>query len=252
MANKSKTTTIGKLYRKKNLIILLCLLFLSLSIVIAVLTYYGQSAGGFSIRLSEDAEAAGLELSTDPNFNTYSTRLIADSVQDVQPISYLDLQGDPVNEVKNTNGTYIPSTTRKGFVGYTFYVRNVGNEDAVLSSNFNLTTNDSNDNCDGDISDAIWVWVFYGEDDTAGTIYQKADTKTTDYPSSYPARTNFLNDTRVFTRSNTRIAVGETFKISVIVWLEGYDPDCVDSGEDSILGGKIRYAMQLTIRDAVI
>lgn len=244
MAKVERVATFGKLYRKRNLLIMLCLLFLVLSIALALLTYYGQNAGGFSIKLAEDADEMGLQLSTDPNFNTYSARLIADSVSDAQPIAYTQLiQDNVVSEVKSHSGTYIPQTNRKGFVGYTFYVKNTGSEDVYLTSTMSIVSSKN------DVDKAMWVWACFGDDDD-GQVYQAMDEQQSSsfsYPSDYPSRTYFSGN-NVFTKTEMRLSVNRTMKISIIVWLEGNDPDCTDS----IKGGTCRYAMKLSIHNIIV
>ena len=39
----------------------------------------------------------------------------------------------------------------------------------------------------------------------------------------------------------------EIKKYSIIIWLEGEDPDCVDTGNYSVKSGKIRFTMRFDI-----
>lgn len=202
--------------------------FLSLSI--GVITFYGQHAGNFVMSIDPDSFTRGIILSDDKDFFSPSPRLLANPVVDVKDVTYTWLK---LSDVKATDGDYIDSDYR--YVAYTFYVKNIGSE--TVDVGYQLKITDSYLNVD----QAVRILVI--EDEVTETMYQKPDSVPYNYPSEMPEATYFLSDTIICENRIVNLRPNMYKKFSVVMWLEGEDPDTVDS----IMGGMIKLQMKFSI-----
>jgi hypothetical protein len=231
---KHNVLTVGKLWTKKKLVTALLIFFLELSSIIALLTYYGQNVGCFTISLSKEVSNYNVYISTDEEFKSYSPRLICDSFTNAQQITYTIIN---TNYVRKANGIY--KGNGNTYVGYTYYVKNMGRETANLNFRMNIAQAEKN------AEDVLWVWYFEGNDDSSGRMFQKKDDLNNlpanweGYHSSYREREYFINDTTVFD-GRFDLKSQEVKKFSLIIWLEGDDPDV----NDQIVGGKINFNVE--------
>ncbi|HNZ50720.1 MAG TPA: hypothetical protein PLR16_01110 [Bacilli bacterium] len=201
-----------------------------LSIAIAIITFYGQQAGNFVMSIDPDSFTRGIILSSDDKFLAPSPRLLANPVIDVKDITYSWLK---LSEIKATDGDYIDEDYR--YVAYTFYVKNIGSETVDVGYHLKITDTYKN------VDEAVRILII--EDDTDEYLYQKPDTVPYDYPKEMPKANYFIDDEIVTRGKIANLRPHMYKKYSVIMWLEGEDPDCVDS----ILGGMIRIQMKFDI-----
>jgi len=228
--------TVKKIWTGRRLVSLLLVIFIALFGIIALLTYYGQNVGSFTISMSEKASNHSIYISTDPTFATYSPRLMCESLDEAKNIPYQMIK---YQYVKENNGTYISQD--KSYVGYTFYLKNMSNESVSLRATMNI------EQATQHVDDAAWIWFFQGEEDYTGTIYQKYENLTDKeqnekYPN-YRQRVFFKDDTTVFDRTIENVEPDEVIKFTMILWIEGQDPDC----KDSIIGGRINFNLGITL-----
>ncbi len=205
-----------------------------LSIAFAIITFYGQNAGNFVISVDSIASNRGIILSTEPNFRAPSPRLMTEPISEARDMTYSWLK---IAEVEATYGNYVDIDY--DYVAYTFYLMNQGTESLDVSYHIRIT------DIYNRLDDAVRILVI---EDGVQTIYQKPDElddfgNLPYYPENVPASTNFISDTIVMRRLFTNFKPDEVKKFSVIVWLEGYDPDTTDD----ILGGMIRLQMNFSI-----
>ncbi len=205
-----------------------------LSVAFAIITFYGQNAGNFVISVDSIAVNRGIILSTEPNFNAPSPRLMTDPIEEARDMTYSWLK---LEEVEAAYGNY--TDIDYDYVAYTFYLMNQGSESIDISYHIRIT------DVYNDLDTAIRILVI---EDGEETIYQKADTPDAFgnlpvYPENVPASVDFLSETIVMRRLFTNFKPDQVKKFSVVVWLEGYDPDTVDE----ILGGMIRLQMNFSI-----
>ena len=245
MAKKSEEEKLAKdrmvsLFRKKKLIIALIVLFLLLSLIVGIVTYYGLSTGGFTINVNDELNGVGIVLKEDPNAEG-KQNLNATELKNVQPISQPE-----VNEyyVLNRNGEY--TSNGGNYVGYTFYLSNVGGKVCDVSAALKIVTNTN------DVASAARFWVFVSKGvetndgtttsftpaqvDSKGTIYKKKESseeKEKEYQNSiknygYKDCKDFTGeDSNIYTDKFLDFKPGDSYKISIILWLDGNDPDCV-------------------------
>jgi len=204
-----------------------------LSVAFAIITFYGQNAGNFVISVDSIAQNRGIVLATDQNFREPTPRLMTEPIDEARDMTYAWLKLD---EVQAANGNYVDIDY--DYVAYTFYLMNKGSESVDISYHIRIT------DVYNDLDTAIRILVI---EDGVETIYQKADELVNGelpfYPESVPDSVNFLSDSIVMRKLFTNFKPDQVKKFSVVVWLEGYDPDTVDD----ILGGMIRLQMYFTI-----
>lgn len=205
-----------------------------LSIAFAIITFYGQNAGNMVMQVDSIAQNRGITLSTEPNFRTPSPRLMTEPISEARDMTYSWLK---LEEVEAAYGNY--TDIDYDYVAYTFYLMNQGTESLDISYHIRIT------DVYNDLDTAIRILVI---EDGERTVYQKADTPDAFgnlpvYPETVPDSVNFLSDTIVMRKLFTNFKPDQIKKFSVVIWLEGYDPDTVDD----ILGGMIRVQMNFSI-----
>lgn len=222
-----------------------------------------EMQGHFTINLSESLQQSGFSLSETEDFAESTSRLYYDgestftciSIADIE--AYLDLDTEGLAE--NTN-----------YFMYTFYLRNEGEE--IVDYEYQLIINSESQ----DLSSACWIMIFsndemifYAEPDEDGnpeTIPDQDDDSRgylvapmyeyALYPEEqYELITGTTNEyyriiSVPFVDEGT-IAEGiveeaetlDAHKYTVLMWLEGDDPDCIDD----IIGGHMGVEMQFNL-----
>lgn len=215
----------------KNLLIIGALTTGLLSGIIVLLAYFGQNMGNLVIDMEEDAYTQGIILSTSSDFNYASPRLVVNPVTDAECVSYSWLKKE---QIMNTDGDYYdPDGLR--YIGYTFYLKNEGLETVDVSMKVEISQ------VYKDVDAAIRFMVIKTDDrQTTENIYQKEDPITQrKYPIDMPKTKNFLTDTTICEEITENFEPNEYIKYSVVIWLEGYDDDCIET----IKNGTIRFQM---------
>ena len=205
-----------------------------LSIAFAVITFYGQQAGNFVMTLDYDLYNRSIVLSEDIEFSNPTPRLMTDPIDDARDMTYSWLKLD---EVQKTNGNFVDPDY--DYVAYTFYLKNDGFETIDLSYHIRIEDRYL------DIDEAIRVLII---EDGVETMYQKLDKLSPGeeppyYPSVMPKTKLFLSDNLVTREYIKGFKPGQVRKYSILMWLEGYDPDT----DDDVLGGKINFSMRFSI-----
>ncbi len=238
--------------------------------LLAILALLGMSAvsqmrGYFTINLSDRLFRQGFTLSETVDFAKPSTQLFAEPAVDVPCISITDLGADIDSYEGQHNGF--------GYFAYTYYIRNEG--DATVDYSWELRMDGESLN----LSSAAWIMVFedgemklYAEknadgsvqtvpgqdDDSRGYLEVPVMTLAKD-PTQFlqPIKTvgertynriitiPFADEDTVTTGLQTEVAPMEIHKYTVVIWLEGDDPDCTDA----LIGGHLGLNMQFTLID---
>ena len=205
-----------------------------MSIAFAVITFYGQQSGNFVMSIDYDAYNRGIILSSDEDFTNPSPRLMTDPIEDARDMTYSWLKLD---EVQNTDGNFVDPDY--DYVAYTFYLRNDGLETVDITYHIRMTE------IHNGLDEAIRILVI---EDGVENMYQKLDKLEAGedppyYPSVMPKTKLFVSDSIVARENFVKFEPGQIKKFSVIMWLEGYDPDTTDE----VLGGRIKLQMNFAI-----
>ncbi len=234
MKDRVSLINIGSL-RRKNFIRTGLLITLFLSICIIVVTIYGQNVGNFVISIEQKASDLGLSLSEDPTFEHSTVRLYAESMTDATNISGFDLPKDILQSDGSKNGIF------GEYMAYSFYLKNSGEVKMSYSSKVTIEEEHK------EVSAAFRLWVItetngvvnsylYAKEPNTGS-FNEMEQKFSDAIKT--PITTFEED-EVFYLENHGFDVGDVTRYTIILWLEGDDPECIDD----ILGGYIRFQMQ--------
>lgn len=200
------------------------LLLLGLLLLIAILfitAFMQEKMGNFTINLNRlELYRKGISISETGDFKDATARLTASTVQDATNISIDDLPDNLDEAEGDHNG--------KNYMAYTYYVRNAGKEDLGYIARITL------DSCAKGAEDAVRVavWrngkrVVYAEPAADG--------------GEEKGCTSFESDKTVCTYEEKDFLVGNVDRYTIVIWMEGDDPECVDS----IIGGSVQFSMHI-------
>lgn len=231
----------------------------ALLIVLFLFSLVTQMRGHFTINLSSDLLRENFTLSETKDFQETTMHLFANPAIDVPCISISDLHED-VNDVDGQHN-------EAGYFAYTFYIRNEGEE--AVDMEWDLSINSES----MELGEAVWVMFFeddkmrifakarddgteeampYYDDNRRGylvrplvdyavypdEIYQVvAETQTVTYYRVVPEK--FEDDDRIISGIHMGVEPEEVHKYTVVMWLEGDDPDCTDA----LIGGHLGVDM---------
>lgn len=199
-----------------SLIVLLTAVFIILSII--------YNGGRFTITL-------------DPNFALESGIVIYDKKDDKRATR--KLYADDLHFLDNISIKWLPddihdkhegSHNGNNYIAYSFYVENEGKR--VVNYWYEIVIDDVIKRVD----DAVRIMVFLNGEKS---VYAKINAETKE---AEPNTIEFRSKDLAVLEERSDFAPGTIDKITVVVWLEGDDPDCVDA----ILGGEIKMRMNIT------
>lgn len=218
------------------LVIVLIILILFLSIMFACSSYINK-AGDFTVTMDKDAFNVGISLSETRDFKDPTRFLAGDKCEDMLECTYKWLPED----VDNIDGSHNRSNN-KDFLAYTFYVKNSGKEEVGYEGHINV------DSVALGADEALRVMVI---ENGERTIYAKPKKGTTNQFETNDAYSDdfkydidklFVSDKRVMDTGNRRFKVGDIDKYTVVIWIEGEDPECVNE----ILKGEVKLSMDFS------
>lgn len=210
------------------LVIILVILLLFLSVMFACSSYINK-AGDFTVTMNKDAFNVGLSLSETADF-TKPTRFLAGDKCDNMGDCTLDWIPQDVDSIDGSHN----KSNGEEFLAYTFYVKNAGQKDVGYNAYISI------DSVAMNADDAMRVMVFKNGEPT---IYAKPKKGTTNVLENneghYNIDKNFATNTKVMDVANNNFKIGSVDKYTVVIWLEGWDPECVND----ILDGEVKLSM---------
>lgn len=220
--------TAGEVKRHKVIVRIISILLIILSAIVAIayaVSYFYEKYGSFTVMVNKyDMINQGLTLSETPEYEKSIATLNADIVYDMTNISGADLPEniDRINGVHNGDN----------YIAYTFYLINSG-EDTVAYNGVMLMENITND-----VDEAVRVAVY---ENGEKTVYGK--TKSDGSGKESDCDKEFESSTAVMSTKKDKFQPGARDKYTVVIWLEGNDPDCLDN----IIGGTMKLSMKFEI-----
>ncbi len=210
--------------------------------------YVTEEKGHFTVNVTADMLEQGFLISETPDFKEDKTRLYALEITNSNATSIA-----MINEnVPLIDGSH----NGPGYMAYTFYLKNNGTETTDYAYTVNILSETMNT--------AAATWVMFFEDERQ-IIYAKAqengkeenlfgydrapfEKNSYDPSSQYYTRNGrvgistvpFIDDYTALQGYVQKFEPGEVKKYTVVVWLEGDDPDC----NNSILGGHVGFNVQ--------
>ena len=220
--------TAGEVRRHKVITRAVSILIVILVAIVAAaygVSYFYDKFGSFTVMVNKyDMVNQGLTLSETPEYDRSIATLNAGILYDMTNISGNDL---PEN-IDNINGAH----NGENYIAYTFYLINSG-EDTVAYKGEMLI-----ENVTMGVDEAIRIAVYKnGEKTVYGKTKSDGKGKETDCDKEFEA------STVVMTTKNDSLKPGGKDKFTVVVWLEGNDPNCVDD----IIGGTMKLGMNFKI-----
>lgn len=116
------------------------------------------------------------------------------------------------------------------YLAYTFYVENKGSD--VINYWYEIIIDDVIKNVDR----AIRVMVYRNDEKK---VYARANETTGE---AEEGTTKFYSDTEVMVEGRKDFKPGDVDKFTIVIFLEGDDPDCVDA----LIGGEMKMHMDIT------
>ncbi len=210
-----------KKVEKISMIVLLILLLLLIISYFVLNIIYNE--GSFTISMDK---------------NTYleSNLVMYESLNDRSPV--IKLSTSKLAFMDNISINWLPekineeaegSHNGENYIAYSFYLENKGDE--AINYWYSVTIDDIIKNVD----DAVRVMIYLNDD---MTVYAKKSPITGEAEMDTTA---FREDDTVIMENRLGLVPGDYDKITVVIWLEGDDPECVNS----ILGGEIKMHMDI-------
>ena len=202
------------------------LLFLILLIAfLFILAFMQEKMGNFTINLNRlELYRKGIAISPSGEFEEPTARLVVNTVQDATNISIHDLPDNLDDIDGNHNG--------RNYMAYTYYVRNAGKEDVGYVAKIHL------DACAKGAEEAVRVAVWRNGE---RIVYAKPAYDGGDEEGCV----SFEDNKIVCTYTEENFLVGNVDKYTIVIWMEGEDPECVDT----IVGGSVEFSMTIDAID---
>ena len=206
----------------------LSLWLLGLLLAVAVLfivAFMQEKMGNFTINLDRlELYRKGIAIADDGYFTNPTARLTASTVADATNLSIEDIPSDVDAIDGGHNGD--------NYMAYTYYVRNAGKEDVYYNASVTL------DACSKGAEEAVRVAVWHNGERTVYAM-PSADGSPED------GCVNFIDSKTVCSFHEENFLVGNVDKYTIVIWMEGDDPECVDK----IVGGSVEFSMHIDADD---
>lgn len=219
-------------------------LALSLLVIVYVVSMLVTQNGSFTINVKDyDDRSYALALSETASFKTQTSALKAGEVFHIDNITYTNLPDD-LNDVDGSHNG-------ENYLAYTFYLKNTGQKECSYRYQLDITR------ATVGIDGAVRVRIYYTPDYYQSQSeqyhyggdyidYAKPKTGGNGQPEEDPGNrtmTNFVSGDIVAQGQKMDFRPGDISKFTVVIWLEGEDPDCTDD----ILGGQFKVDMNIEV-----
>lgn len=214
--------------RYKVIMRLFGMIVLILTMIVAAayaVSYFYDKFGSFTVKIDKyDMVQQGLALSETPDYEIAKAVLNADIVYNMTNISGADL---PQN-LDSINGTH----NGENYIAYTFYLINSGDDTITYTGQMNI------ENVTKGVDEAVRIALYHNGEKT---VYGK--TKSNGSGIESDCDSEFLSSTVVMRNKHEKFEPKAKDKYTIVIWLEGNDPDC----KDDIIGGTLKLSMDFRI-----
>lgn len=209
------------------------LIGVSIGVVVMMISYafvllYNRT-GRFSVAIDNPDTTYAITLCEHPDFRTKSSRLTNDQQVTISNLSGAALPQNLDQIDGEHNGDH--------YLAYTFYCKNIGSARTAL--HYELTFNNVTNHVDECIRVRLYV-------DGTPTDYAKTRSDGAG-KETYFCDETFAGKYSVCSKTIDSVALNEYVRFTVVIWVEGDDPDC----NDSVVHGKIKFDMQIEARPIV-
>ena len=210
--------------RMKVLSILLVLLVTFTGVIYVASALYEQS-GSFTININKtEMTKYGLSLSETRDMTRPTSSLnpkIAEKMTNIAGET-IDANVDMIDGEHNG----------RDYIAYTFYVQNAGEVEVAYDYEIRIS------GVTNGLDEAIRLRLYVD----GGEPVDYAKTKS-DGTGPEPGTTEFHSATTVLLDRVDAFLPGDITKFTVVIWIEGNDPDCIDW----LIGGKMKIDMQISV-----
>ena len=213
--DKKRVETIMKI------IILTLLLFLSVLYFMLKIVY---EAGPFTITLDEQLTRRSGLIMYENSSNKEEKRILKS--ENLEFLDNISIDWIPQNVDNSSGGSH----NGDNYIAYTFFIENQGIENA--SYWYSTIIDDVIKNVD----EAVRVRIYLNGE---SVVYAKQNKVT---GGAEQGTTKFYSDKYVEIEQRRDLRPGEVDKFTIVMWIEGDDPDCIDS----LIGGEIKMHMEIT------
>ncbi len=205
-----------------------------LMVLIYVISVMYTKFGSFTVSVNKyHVLQYGLSLSEDRYFSSPTARLDCKAAEEIT-----NIDGALLDEIDL--GAVDGNDSGDNYLCYTFYCKNTGKEALSYDYSINIANMTMNiekavrirliSNYNGELLSKIDYARAAGVDDDGNSVPE-------------PNTTAFFNKTIVVKDTVADFKPGDVMKYTVVIWLEGNDPDCVDS----IIGGIMKLDMKFSV-----
>ena len=192
---------------------------------IIILIFALMKFGAFTVSVNKfDNHDYALSLSESPGFDVYSSRLNAEIAEEITNIDGSTLP----DWLDNIDGEH----NGDNYVAYTFYCKNMGTKTLTYSYEMYIA------NMIFEVEKAARVRLYVN-----GDYVDYAYARTDGIEGPEPGTTAFQTGNTIVKKYIENFKPGDITKYTVVIWLEGPDPDCVDK----IIGGEFKIDMRMEV-----
>ncbi len=230
------------------LLIIILFLLLLMSIVFAGASFLNK-AGRFTVNLDPEALSKyNISISSTKDFKEPTVILQGTALENMWNITQDWILNDPNNREYYNAGdpTYTSfeeidaidgAHNGKDYIAYTFWIKNAGNEnDESITYYCSLDINSAAKGAD----EAIRVMLFHNG---VPTVYGKTPKNPDAQYANFGIDNYFVSADKVMETTRTGFMAGEMDRYTILIWLEGWDPECVDN----IKGGEVKLSMNFKV-----
>jgi len=219
--SKASMMARGTLLTASGLVLLMGILFAASALL--------NMGGSFTIKAIRPVlENKAISLSETEGFSNPTVKLDAKAIEEMDNITYDWL---PLDVLDTKSGSY----NGDNYIAYTFYVANTGKEILNYSAALHVTEYTLG------VDKAVRTMVYHNGVPTVFAAPAKDGS-----PESVPDNVvNFASETTVFVAIREGFEVGEKDRWTVVIWLEGEDPECINN----VRGGTMKMELDMDILD---
>lgn len=208
--------------RNVRLLKLIMLIIAIMLIIIYFMLRIAHESGAFTVVLNQDfARQNGIIMYENLEIKEVRSILVSPRPEVMDNISIKWLP-------ENINDEADGSHNGENHIAYTFYVENEGIE-------VNYWYSILIDDVIKDVDEAVRVMVYLNGE---STLYAKIGKNGQPERDTIP----FLDSEHVFVAKRESFQFGDIDKFTVVIWIEGDDPDCLDP----LIGGEMKMHMEIT------
>lgn len=203
---------------------MLLVILLILTVITYVVAVLYKNQGSFTVHLDKyEMTKYGISLSESREMTHMTSHLNAKISEQMTNISEKHI----AENVDMIDGEH----NGRDYIAYTFYLQNAGELEVSYDYQVKIA------NVTNDLDEAIRLRLYV---DGVPVTYAKTRS---DGGGAEPGTVEFYSETVMARGRISGLAPGEATKYTVVIWLEGNDPDCIDW----LIGGKMKVEMEMNV-----